>query len=242
MVLRSDAAPFLKDESGKVYAKKVDVKDFDGNSYVDYDFENDRAYGLFEYMYENVMYLHCDPAFTGATSAINISEQDNSKGTSLNFNADLLVSSGSDVLYFIKPVYQQADGSVYAVIDEEFNQILTPDQATVSLKTNVKNEAEDYTTEYEACGSIAVKTGKLPTVIRILSFDAEGNCIRKDEFTPETFPETTYVKDENCEYMIVESESDDGTTREFIEKESLLMQVLAQEKDGIVMYKTCDLA
>lgn len=117
--------------------------------------------------------------------------------------------SGENALTFVgNPIYQSADGSVYAILDA---MGMMMSEGIGSLKLS-ESETADYTGKKAERSTEIVVDIKLisPTEkVRIYDMDESGMCLLQKEYTGETMPDE-YSPSENAEFIVVEALLRDG--------------------------------
>lgn len=245
LIIRSDAPAFNKEEDGTVKARAEKVVPEDGSMpYMDYVFDIDRAYGIYEYRYSNVFYMHAEPVFATpeTKSKLDLSKYDDGEREALSFSVTMPVTLDASVFYFVNTVYQKSNGDVYAVLSDE-NVLVLPDMTvggkmTVTYENKVNVDSDDGWNEYLTKMEIELKSGSIAEKIRITEFDKDGKELKRTEETAASFSEDVYTPAENCEYIFLEYKIGDSVHRDLIEKGETDMFVPAKEDDGIIL-RTC---
>ncbi len=250
LIIRADAPSFRKAPDGKVPARCVEVPaEGDLPAYMDYVFDIERAYGIYEYKYGDTNFLHCDPELSNTKSSINYDLKENSKSEQLGFSVDLFVDPDPNMKYFVKTVYQEEDGDVYADVYEgdgisdyvSFEQIY-PLQDSVEYSTTfdrkISEEKDGFVNEHTAQIKISLKEGALPDSIVVYEYDDAGTQLGVKSFTSETFWDDTYITYKKCAYFIVKTNTAGKVKRELVEEGAAYFHVVSQKVDGIYSEKS----
>lgn len=130
--------------------------------------------------------------------------------------------TGSEICFYMNPVYQAADGSVYLTSGN--GSVMNATGAGVVMSTRL---SEEYTTtvngeEKTGGGSVEIsyETAYVAASLRIIEMDGEGNVLKVSEFAVEELPES-YIPESSTEYIITESldAAGESRTRSIIESE-----------------------
>ncbi len=130
--------------------------------------------------------------------------------------------TGSEICFYMNPVYQAADGSVYLTSGN--GSAMNATGAGVVMSTRL---SEEYTTtingeEKTGGGSVEIsyETAYVAASLRIIEMDSEGNALKTTELEVEKLPES-YETLAQTEYIITESLDKDGEAaqRSIIEPE-----------------------
>lgn len=127
--------------------------------------------------------------------------------------------SGNELSFYMNPVYQTADGSVYLTSGNGMMANSTEPGGLMSTKLS-----EEYTTtingeEKTGGGSVEIsfEAAYATELLRIIEISAEGEIVKKASLLPEELPES-YAPNADTAYIIAESVSygDDG--EEYVER------------------------
>lgn len=157
-------------------------------------------------------------------------------GTSSEASATMYVDPrGGAQIYRVNPVYQQADGAIYALrgngcqidADGEGSKCTMKLEATAARTENGKRVEETGRVE------ISFET-RFPTVeVRILEMNAGGIAAMRT-FAAESLPEA-FAPDAGTEYLIVESENENGgVSRQLIEKDDSTIKIQVSGENSIL--------
>ncbi len=252
LVIRSDVGPFAKEEGGIVNARCVDVPAQDDlPAYKDYVFDIDKAYGAYEYTYENCYYMHLDPEFSGAKTSLDIADVDGVSSVKLGSDVNLLVSNKDSVKYFVNSVYQKPNGDVYAKLENDANlnsDGTDPEQDVTAFSTYTTKVEVDHMGEkkgYISEMKISFNQGALPDRILLQECDDSGKTLATKEFTAATFAETfekaKYETFPDCAYIVMTVKTGTKVRREIIERGMYNFSVLAYEEDGIFVERFAEM-
>ena len=178
-----------------------------------------------------------DEGISDGHTAVNASED----ATSVSLEGTVYISSrkvGEPVIYFINPVYQEADGRVYAM---EGNSVSFDDDTgydvggkmTVTLNESNSQTVGDKSTSRESSVKISIAYIELPERITIVQMDGENTPLDRKEYRPGEVPEALTVA-ADAKYLIVVTINADGTTsRALYQKEDESFTTLSSREDGI---------
>ncbi len=139
----------------------------------------------------------------------NISSSDNTEELELSatiYNIPGLIDQ--DAGFFPNPVYQTADGKIYAVSTSGFS--------TSSRTSEGDNMSTTFSEQFETTEQFKTKTEKTsvtihysimfePLKIRLFQMDKDHQVIRHEEFTPGKVPEKLSAE-EGAAYILIETE------------------------------------
>ena len=123
---------------------------------------------------------------------------------------------------YINPVYQSADGSVYAKAgsgSSSSGNVGTGGKFTHTLSESMTVTSEDGT-EKTISASIIFSVASMfaPEKIAVVQFDADSAIVSRTEYEPGTLPETLIVE-ETTEYIIVETQAKDENGEPVVSRE-----------------------
>ena len=142
-----------------------------------------------------------------------------------------------EICFYMNPVYQSPDGSVYLISGN--GTAMNSVSAGIVMSTKL---SEEYKTtingeEKKGGGSVEISfaTAYVPTLLRVIEMDGEGNVVSVSELEPTRLPES-YSPHESTAYIIAESVAIKGggeevTQRSFIEPEG-------EDKDIFVLVES----
>lgn len=126
---------------------------------------------------------------------------------------------GSEIAFYMNPVYQSADGEVYLVSGSGTAMNCTAAGMIMSKKLSEEYSVTINGEEKKGGGSVEISyyTAYIPELLRIIEMDAEGNVLKINELIPGALPES-YMPQTETAYIISESVSVDTEGREFVER------------------------
>lgn len=114
-------------------------------------------------------------------------------------------------VYYINPVYQAGDGSVYVTTGQGVGTTWSGEEGvelSQSLSDTVSITEKGTETKETVTLDISIVSMYAPQKIRILQMDGESNCISREEYEPGRVPEELTPERETA-YLIVEAEKRD---------------------------------
>ena len=156
--------------------------------------------------------------------------------------------TGNEIIFYLNPVYQTAEGSIYLISGQGMAM-----NSTSAGMIMAQTLSEEYTTtvngEKKTAGSsveITYETAYVPRLLRVIEMDGAGMVLGVSELDPEKLPDT-YTPRDGCAYMISESVSyaHDGSeivTRGVIEPdgEERGLSVLTVGESGWMVSNYCE--
>lgn len=187
-----------------------------------------------------------DEAFSDVHFHIHVT--DDSESISLKGTIYITSDVSFDTLYF-NPVYQSDAGDVYVVsgdaavgLDEGFipGTSMTTKVNATRTKTMEDSEVSD-TAEVEVTVSYMDK----PTGIAILQFDGDDQLLLRDEYAPETLPETLAMQP-GTQYVVIETTtaSEDPSAsvmRDIFQRSDESFEAFFCRDDGLCVKQSCDI-
>jgi len=188
-----------------------------------------------------------DPAVSDCKTAINVGDDTNS----VTLEGTIYVTPfGGCKTYYFNPVYQSADGSVYAVSGNAFmvsgdiysegfafTQTLA---ATTTVTENGKTKTDDTSVK------VSINVMIAPLSIVVLQMGADSELISRAEYAPDAMPEAITLETGTA-YFIVETYKQDNEGRPVIAREIYDRNVenfytFAAREDGICVKHTTRIA
>ena len=172
---------------------------------------------------DDTICVSADDCFDVQTMSVHQTDD----GTSNEASATMYIDPrGGAQIYRVNPVYQQADGAIYALrgngcqidADGEGSKCTMKLESTAARTENGKRVEETGRVE------ISFET-RFPTMeVRILEMNAEGIAAMKT-FAAESLPEA-FAPGTGTEYLIVESKNENGVvSRQLIEKDGSTIKI-----------------
>lgn len=163
-------------------------------------------------------------------------------GETLELEGTLYVSEVRQGLcYYINPVYQDANGAVYAqagngmLVSEEAGQEGEYCSTTLDHSTTVTVDGVTETDQVSVLIHLSVLYP--PREIRVFQMDEEHGVLDQASYSPGTLPQTLETLP-GCAYLLVESrkqgpEGEDLVTRQLVSQEQDSFQTFAPEENGV---------
>ncbi|MCL1912580.1 MAG: hypothetical protein FWG10_01535 [Eubacteriaceae bacterium] len=180
-----------------------------------------------------------DPAFSDGHKNTSVGNDEHS----MSIEATLFIApSNKDHIYYFNPIYQDANGSVYAVSNyglsvsgkdtEGFAMMQTMDQ-TITITENRKAKKESISIK------ISVSIMFAPEKIAIVQMDSDNAPISQTEFEPGKMPKD-FSLETGTAYFIVETHKwdDEGSTtihREIYGRDVENIETFFAREDGVCM-------
>lgn len=152
---------------------------------------------------------------------IRLNEADDSQERSLSGTVYVLQKRNGNRAYYANPVYQTADGRIYAVqghgvstsgesaegmcFSSEFSE-----EITITEDGKTKAEKSSVAIEYAVMSE--------PIQIRVYQMDSEHRVIRQENFKPEEVPGELAVE-KDAEYILAEVEKEGLTGEKIVDRE-----------------------
>ena len=154
---------------------------------------------------------------------------------------------GDEDTFYMNPVYQAADGSVYLTAGNGFrsNSTYPGELMTTTLREDYKTTINGEEITGGGKVAISIETAYIPEALRIIEMDGSGNVLKVSELEPTDLPEsyipqrgTAYIV---CEAISVDSEGQYHTERSFIEPdgEDKDIFVLVPSENGWLVNNYC---
>lgn len=132
---------------------------------------------------------------------------------------------GDEDTFYMNPVYQSTDGSVYLTAGNGFrsNSTYPGELMTTTLSEEYKTTVNGEEITGGGKVAISIETAYIPELLRIIEMDGSGKVLKLSELTPSALPES-YTPQEGtayiiCEAVAVDAEGEYQTARSFIEPE-----------------------
>jgi len=232
---------------GRLYAtlKTRTLTDDTGNTFETREFVFDNVEGI-PYFSVKIPPTEDEVGFTASSSDeaicdghVSIHESDDEEKTSLE--GTIYVAMGqSATSRYINPVYQSADGSVYAITGKGI--MLAGEQGegssftqTLEETTTVTENGKRKTISFNIKISLNIMIP--PEKIVIVQMDKNSNIISKTEYFPGKLPDTL-TPEANVDYIIVESHKHDSennpvTSRSIYDRRNQNLETFYCRDDGI---------
>lgn len=181
-----------------------------------------------------------DEVFSGAAPAITVTDD----GTDFVFSATLYVCSGSaDRAFYCNPIYQAADGSLYALSGS--GTLLSGDEVPgVAMTQTLRDEAvwtvngtsRSSSTEL----SLRIELVAPPEQVQLLQYDADGALLRRDSFAPEDVPEQL-TPEPRAAWIVICQRTASGEQVSLATPEAGSFTTLSPHTDGLCVQRRTEL-
>ena len=170
--------------------------------------------------------------------------QSTDEGESVSLKGTIFVASRSNSGHFyFNPVYQTANGDVYAVSGDGISRDGTSTPGT-SWSTKVSEDQEssfgDTDTSSGTEAEITVCVMNEPTRIALLQFNGKNELSERTEYLPGTLPERIDVL-ADTQYLIMETTSSEGLSRTLFQREDDFAYAFYCRSDGICVKQECEI-
>lgn len=181
-----------------------------------------------------------DEAITDGHMNLNYGDQ----GNSTTMDGTVYVSTGHAQAYYFNPIYQSADGRVYATAGNGISAAGVQDEGSVYSQTldATYTTAENGKTKTDSISvKISISEMSPPEKVTILQMDTDSTVVSRTEYTPGETPESI-LPEEKAEYIVVETHKTDRsgeayTTRKLYGKDSESLETFSCREDGICVKK-----
>ena len=155
---------------------------------------------------------------------------------------------GDEDTFYMNPVYQAPDGSVYLTAGNGFqsNSTYPGELITTTLSEEYKTTVNGEETTGGGKVAITIETAYIPELLRVIEMDGSGNVLKLSEIEPSDLPEnykpqhdTAYII---CEAVAIDAEGEYRTERSFIEPdgEDEDIYVLVPSENGWLVNNYCE--
>lgn len=217
----------------RIYAQMVEEEytDSDGNTHTTWNYEFPELDGvayfapLIEKDGESYTTFQSGEGLQNIHSKLNSTDG----GDSVELSATLYVPidtvnvTEDEFCYYMNPVYQSEDGSVYLVGGSGYWTNLS-DSPGVEMTTKLHEEftqtANGVITEMENSVEIECIAVYVPISATIIQMAKDGVVLSVESFLPEELPEK-YAVEEGCEYIIMETHAFGSEGKDVIERKTI---------------------
>ena len=180
------------------------------------------------HVYTSTMY---DPAVSDGHTYLNIGDDERS----ISLEGIIYVTPTKEmVTYYFNPVYQSADGSVYAVTGDGFmvsTEIFGEGDVFSQTISAVTTTTENGKTKKDSASvTVSIKTMYTPEKIVIVQMDSDSKLLSRTEYMPGATPDE-YMLEKGAAYFIVETHKRDNAGDKVISRE-----IYGKEVDNITTY------
>ena len=181
--------------------------------------------------------MQSDGVFCDGSSAVNVTDE----GESYTFSATLYaVKKNADetVGMFVNPLYQTADGRVYARagqgISASGNEGAYPSM-TQTLRQELKKSGKDGKTTRKFECAVKMQLTAEPEKVTLFWMDTEHGVLKQESYQPGTLPETLDVK--RAQFLLCVETAADGTQTRTLygpENETQTLDTFVPAEDGLL--------
>jgi hypothetical protein len=172
-----------------------------------------------------------------ADSHLKLSDGDAEASLALEGTIYSALATHAETTFYINPVYQSADGSVYAVSG---NGVHGNNLANMTYSQSIEgtvSTVENGKAHTHRCSAALTFQGMIaPNRIVVLQMSEESVVLSKAEFAPNALPEA-FELDAETAYLVVESHGDGATSAEVVraiyERGNEQMETFRMREDGI---------
>ena len=214
----------LPNGKDRIYAEYIDGE---------YVFNGVDGIQCFASIDDNTLCTHIDKAMTDAEVCLHSINDDEEEVT---INATLYMSSDSSCTVQRNPVYQTADGEVYAIAGDGAEYRGEGLSGNFSLSDSVKRYEGGKTMTYATHLNIEVRIIAKPESIEVSQFDADGKRVSRESYAPGALPDSI---DSDAAYIVVGTVSQSGTRYELFQDSDETITALYCREDGVCVEQSC---
>lgn len=184
----------------KLYARQAD------GEHISYEFPE--GCGLYSFTYAEYRNGELRSRSTAASPEVGTEHFALDLGEPLRFDMETVIYATRDTkaTIFVNPVYQTADGEVYALSDKPTGyQVLGEDGGFMALLTQGEEDSQTRV-------RVTVKYVVLPESYVVIEMDENDCLLRQSEFAPGELPES-YAPGSDAAYLILEARAGADTVR-----------------------------
>jgi len=178
-----------------------------------------------------------DDAISNGHIHINIGDDHNSKTMT---GTIFITPSGTEYTFYINPVYQSTDGSVFiesgdAIFMSGITAIGSAMSNTLEAVTSVTENGVTKTDSFSI--SISISVMPFPEMIRIVQMSADNVLVSQTDYKPGEVPEI-YSPEADTAYIVIETHSRDEEwsailTREIFDRGNEHFETFYARTDGV---------
>lgn len=227
-VLNADTSNY----EGRLYAEVVQetLYDEDGNTVTKeaFDFPDVDGMQFFVASIDDTQYVSGDPAIVDTHVALTSTDE----GESISLTGSVWMAYTDQVITcYINPVYQEADGHIYAVSGNGITNSGEGSLLTTTLtdtQTTTGSQTQSDTTSIK----ISIGTKLPPAFYQLTEMDENNQLLRQTQFQPDQVPEEWNVSDKAA-YLLLETHDQDGSvSRELYQNDTDVVQTLSCQENG----------
>lgn len=232
---------------GRIYARLVDTPYVDEETgetrtFPEYVFEGSDGIRFFSAVFSDEngtsrLGVSSDDRVSGVHQSVHVTDE----GESYEITGTVYLAAGNEEneLYVnVNPVYQTADGAVYAVRGDSYamgsGDWSVKLAESRSFSSGGEKTTNGFSVELHFCSIEPARE------VVILQFDGGSELLDSKAFLPDALPESiTPLPD--AQYLIVESRTLDGVSREIYERDDGLFSVFVGREDGVFARRSCEI-
>lgn len=218
---------------GRVYAEMVEefYTDSEGNTHStwNYDFPGLEGVAYFapyiEKEGESYTTFQTGEGLQGVHNKVNATDYGNAVELSATIYVpiDTVNVTEDEFCYYMNPVYQSSDGSVYLMAGGGYWTNLSDApgiEMTTKLHESFTQTVNGVSTEMESSVEIECIAVYVPTSVTVIQMAADGVVLKVESFLPRELPEQ-YAVEEGCQYIIMETHAFDSEGEDVIERTAI---------------------
>lgn len=231
---------------GRIYAKLVDVPYVDEETgetltFPEYVFEGVDGIRFFSAVFSDEngnssRSVSADDRVSDVNQSIHATDE----GESYEIEGTIyLTSTAEDYAYVnLNPVYQTEDGAVYAVRGDCY--AMGSGDWSVRFAESESFSSGDGQTTNGFSVELHFSSIEPAREVVILQFDGGNELLDSKAFQPDALPESVTPLP-GAQYLIVESRTTEGVSREIYEKDDELFSVFVARGDGVCERQSCEI-
>ena len=232
---------------GRIYAKLVektcvDEETGETRTYPEYVFEGVDGIRFFSAVFSDEngngsRGVGADDRVSGVHQSIHVTDE----GESYEITGTVYLAAGNEEneLYVnVNPVYQTADGAVYAVRGESY--AMGMGDLCVKLEESGSFSEGDEETTNGFSVELHFSSIEPAREVVILQFDGGNELLDSKAFLPDALPESVTPLP-GAQYLIVESRTADGVSREIYERDDEVLHVFVERENGVSARRSCEI-
>ncbi|MDO4567356.1 MAG: hypothetical protein Q4B99_00190 [Clostridia bacterium] len=243
---------FCAANEGRFYASLVETPPIDA--------EMSGAPPATEYAFTDVdgisyfcpLYADGASSYHGASSNEGISDGHTSldyadDGNAFTLSLEGTVYVASDVgriTFYYNPVYQAEEGDVYAIMadmgDSFANTVAGLLEGTYTMSETIRTAKSPLSEEATTNVALTVRFIDPPASVTVIQLDGANRVLAATEYAPGKLPDSIAAEPE-AEYIIVESRSAAGVSRELYQPGDGVLFAFYRRDDGICVKQYCDI-
>jgi len=234
-----------REHQGRLYATVIrhsseDEKTGETFERVEYVFEGINGFAYFVSDETSAVGSYMASNTDEAISDGHVSIHHSDNGISVTMEGTIYILPASMAVFYMNPVYQSADGRVYAVSGSGISTSGVQDeggfmsQTTTEARTTTQN---GRSVTDSASITISIATMYAPEKVVVIQMDLGSNIVAREEFEPGALPESI-APESGVEYIIVEThrrslDGGDRTSRAIRGRQDTGFETFYARPDGV---------